>query len=62
MRRLENCYPGETIFMRDFADTLTYLAETGPREFYEGDCSTVSQRLSRLWWLFDVEDLKITRL
>ena len=34
--------PGETIFMRDFADTLTYLAETGPREFYEGE---IAQRL-----------------
>jgi gamma-glutamyltranspeptidase/glutathione hydrolase len=28
---------GETIFMPAFADTLTYLAEKGVREFYEGE-------------------------
>jgi len=33
---------GQTIFMHDFADTLAYLAETGPREFYEGE---IAQRL-----------------
>ena len=33
---------GETIFMNDFANTLAYLAETGPREFYEGE---IAQRL-----------------
>ncbi len=29
--------PGETLFMKDFADTLTYLAEKGAREFYAGE-------------------------
>ena len=33
---------GETLFMKDFADTLTYLAENGPGEFYEGE---IAQRL-----------------
>ncbi len=33
---------GQTIFMNDFANTLAYLAETGPREFYEGE---IAQRL-----------------
>ncbi len=28
---------GETVFMRNFADTLTYLVEQGSREFYEGE-------------------------
>jgi len=28
---------GDTIFMSHFADTLTYLVERGPREFYEGE-------------------------
>lgn len=28
---------GDTVFMKDFAATLAYLAETGAREFYEGD-------------------------
>ena len=28
---------GQTIFMHDFADTLTHLAKSGPREFYEGE-------------------------
>lgn len=34
--------PGETIFMKNFADTLAYLAEKGAKEFYEGD---IAQRL-----------------
>lgn len=29
--------PGETLYMKDFADTLAYLAENGVREFYERD-------------------------
>lgn len=28
---------GETIFMKDFADVLTLLVESGAREFYEGE-------------------------
>jgi len=28
---------GETFYMKDFANTLAYLAEKGPREFYEGE-------------------------
>ncbi|MBV9385968.1 MAG: gamma-glutamyltransferase [Chroococcidiopsidaceae cyanobacterium CP_BM_ER_R8_30] len=28
---------GETLYMRDFANTLTYLAKQGPGEFYEGE-------------------------
>jgi gamma-glutamyltranspeptidase/glutathione hydrolase len=28
---------GDTIFMSDFAETLSYLVERGPREFYEGE-------------------------
>ncbi len=34
--------PGETILMKNFADTLAYLAEKGAKEFYEGD---IAQRL-----------------
>lgn len=34
--------PGETLYMRDFANTLTYLAQQGPREFYEGE---IAQKL-----------------
>jgi gamma-glutamyltranspeptidase/glutathione hydrolase len=33
---------GETVYMRNLADTLTYLAENGIREFYEGE---IAQRL-----------------
>ena len=33
---------GQTVFMHDFADTLTELAKNGPREFYEGE---IAQRL-----------------
>lgn len=29
--------PGEMLVMQDLADTLTYLAETGPEEFYQGE-------------------------
>ncbi|MBV8887638.1 MAG: gamma-glutamyltransferase [Chroococcidiopsidaceae cyanobacterium CP_BM_RX_35] len=34
--------PGEALYMRDFANTLAYLAEQGPREFYEGE---IAQKL-----------------
>ena len=34
--------PGGTLFMKNFADTLAYLAEKGAREFYEGE---IAQRL-----------------
>lgn len=33
---------GETVFMRDFAETLSYLVENGPAEFYEGE---IAQKL-----------------
>ncbi len=33
---------GEKLFMEDFANTLTYLALEGPREFYEGE---IAQKL-----------------
>lgn len=33
---------GETFYMNDFADTLTYLAQQGVKEFYEGE---IAQRL-----------------
>jgi len=35
---------GETLYMQDFANTLAYLAEQGPREFYEGE---IAQKLVR---------------
>ena len=34
--------PGETLYMKDFADTLAYLAQKGVRELYEGE---IAQRL-----------------
>ncbi|MFE1747550.1 gamma-glutamyltransferase [Coleofasciculus sp. H7-2] len=34
--------PGGTVLMSNFADTLTYLVESGIREFYEGE---IAQRL-----------------
>ncbi len=33
---------GETFYMKDFAETLSYLADQGSREFYEGE---IAQRL-----------------
>lgn len=50
---------GESVVMKDFATTLAHLAETGPREFYEGeiaqqlvkDCQSCGGHLTR-------EDLK----
>ncbi len=33
---------GETLFMPDFADTLSYLADAGVREFYQGE---IAQKL-----------------
>lgn len=34
--------PGDIVYNQDFADTLAYLAENGPQEFYEGE---IAQRL-----------------
>jgi gamma-glutamyltranspeptidase/glutathione hydrolase len=35
--RGELLQPGDTLFMPEFADTLAYLVEAGPRAFYEGE-------------------------
>lgn len=51
--------PGGILIMREFADTLAYLAETGVREFYEGEIAhQLVKDCQKLGGYLTLDDLK----
>jgi gamma-glutamyltranspeptidase / glutathione hydrolase len=59
----ERIEPAGLLVMKDFAETLAYLSEKGPREFYEGDIAhQLVKDCQNLGGYLTLEDLKNYRV